>query len=86
MRVTEEGRPRKGGVISLANARSATVTGVLPSFKNDLMHVMIQDNTTDQLSYLVFDLAFGRVSRVTPVSQTFGAPVLSLLAHKNTHV
>ena len=86
MRVTEEGRPRKGGVISLANTRSSTVTGVLPSFTNDLMHIMVQDKTTGQLSYLIFDLAFGRVSRATPISRTFVTPVMSLLAHKRDEV
>ena len=67
MRISENGRPRKGGTISLGHIPSFTVSGVLPSFNNDLMHLMIQ-NDTGQLSYLVYDLAFGRVDRVSTVA------------------
>ena len=67
MRLSEDGRPRKGGTISLGNVSSLTVSGVLPSFDNELMHLMIQDNNTGQLAYLVYDLAFGRVDRVRPI-------------------
>ena len=71
MRLTDRGRPRKGGVISqaiTAPSASVRVTGVLPSFINDLMHLTMQDDLSGELSYLVFDLAFGRVVRATPIT------------------
>ena len=68
MRFSEDGRPREGGAISLGYVSSLTVSGVLPSFDNELMHLMVQDNNTGQLSYLVYDLAFGRVDRVSPIA------------------
>ena len=81
LKLTAEGRPRKGGVIQLANTASGSVSGVLPSFENDLMHLMIQD-FAGNLTYLVIDIAYGKVARATPISQSsFGVPVMSLLSH-----
>ena len=83
MKLTQDGRPRKGAVIQLANTASGSVTGVLPSFENDLMHLMIQDISGD-LTYLVIDIAYGQIARATPISQSSTAPVMSLLLTHST--
>lgn len=66
----------------MAFTLQGAVSGVLPEIRNDMMHLVIQEPSEEALTYLVLDLAYGKVVRATPIIGDFGhGPLMSLLTH-----
>jgi hypothetical protein len=87
----KEGLPAQGSVTkAFLSASETTVTGVLPSLQNDLMHLIISQLDSEQI-YVIFDFATGSVQSAFHLTTSLQqGPFMNLLAHTSpdmtTHV
>ena len=75
-------RPKSLQVAALTNEGS--VTGILPSLKDNKMHVMIQTASAEHV-YIVYSFADDKIVKAMPLTAPTG-PLMSMLTHVEPHV